>query len=326
LVGASEDRGCVGLVYAGSFLGKPRNEIHLRSPLQPSAGHQLLVWQDLSKDPRIIPSSAISGDSEGLVWKLPELGAVTALAVSYEGACIGSYWKEEALVGTLKRACSSKLFALLRWMKIPVLKRSLKAPMSEAVLRSPSDFVSGWFDDPPGLVQRQAEQGVELVVRSFLWNYNDKNEAMTDRIARAFPRSDNSTSRSEVEAFKSGLLLVGAVCPSLGYSLASRKLRGPKYAKYVRAASASMLRQPEMTDLASLQVQLATERGECANLIGGRPEALESAVNAFGIYLDGQGQMPGQTETDLRILGEFSRGPLFITASLLLRLLSRSRF
>jgi hypothetical protein len=65
---------------------------------------------------------------------------------------------------------------------------------------------------------------------------------------------------------------------------------------------------------------------DCANLLKVAPEALGKSVDAFGAYLDNQASDYKQLEPGLRRLGETSRGRPFLTASLLIRLVERSRF
>ena len=202
--------------------------------------------------------------------------------------------------------------------------------MHEAITRAPAEFVSGWLGNEPlpySLVHRQAEQGLDTAIRAFLWNYAEKNEAKMDRVAGAFPRPESqSQSQSKPDAFKSSVLRLGEVCPSLAYNLARHKLRGDRFWKYVRAVAATLLRQSEVVDFRQLQGHLITDRYDCAKLIGIMPEALERNVNAFGAHLDNQATDYKQAEPELRTLGERSRGRQFLTASLLLRLLERSRF
>jgi len=328
LVNSVEDRGCVGL-YLGQ-LWNLRNEIHFRSPIPLSNDHQILVWSDMYEGPRRVTRQEISSVSDGFIWKLPSLGTVAAMAVSYRGAWIGSYWETDPMVRALRQAPSSKLFALLRWLKLPVLNPSFRNLMHEAIAFAPAEFVSGWLGKEPlpySLVHRQAEQGLDAVIRAFLWNYAEKNEAKTDRLVRAFSRPESqSQTQSEWNAFKSSVLHLGEVCPSLAYNLARHKLHGNRSWKCVRAVVATVLRQPEVVELRQLQGHLITDRRDCADLIGIMPEALEKNVNAFGGQLDNQATDYKQAEPDLRRLGERSRGRQFLTASLLLRLLERSRF
>ena len=202
--------------------------------------------------------------------------------------------------------------------------------MQEAIGRAPAEFVSGWLGTDPlpyGLLHRQAERGLDTVIRAYLWNYAEKNEAKIERLARAFPRPDSPPgTENEADAFKSAVLRLAEVCPALAYNYARQKLRGDKYRKYVRAVAATLLRQSEVLDLRQLQGNLQNDRRDCANLIEITPDQLETAVKAFGGHLDNPARDYKQDEPNLRMLGERSKGCKFLSASLLLRLLEGGTF
>ena len=197
--------------------------------------------------------------------------------------------------------------------------------MQEAVVQVPAEFVRGWLGTetlPYGLVHRQAEQGLDSVIREFLWNHIDRNETRMERLARAFPAE--SAAQSEGDAFKSLLWRLGEVCPSLAYNLGRHKLRGDKYRKYARAVAAAMLHQP--ADCPRLRDELTLACRHCAGRLGIASEALQANTDAFAAYLDSQASNYKEVEPELRRLGETSSGRQFLTASLLLRLVERSRF
>jgi hypothetical protein len=270
-------------------------------------------------------ANEISSQKEDALWKLPGLGSVAAMAVAYKGVRIASHWVTEPTINALREARSPSLFALFRWLKLPILNSSFRAPMQESVVQAPAEFVTGWLGVgalPCGLVHSQAEHGLDAVIREFLWNHIDRNETRMERLGRAFP--SEATGQSEAESFRSSLSRLGEICPSLSYNLASKKLRSEKYRKYVRAVAAALLHQP--ADCPQLQDKLGTARRDCASLLGIAPEALDANVNAFAAHLDSQPSNYKQMEPDLRRLGETSSGRQFITASLLLRLVERSRF
>ncbi|MEK9137856.1 MAG: hypothetical protein AAB393_12095 [Bacteroidota bacterium] len=284
----------------------------------------------MPESPRRVGGKEISSCSDGFIWKLPDLGPVEAMAVVYQGARMACYWDPQPIIRALRPTPSAKLFALFRWLKLPVMSRSFKLPMQEAVLRAPQEFVTGWLADGAlqyGLVHRQAEQGLHVVIREFLWNHVERNEAKMDRLARAFPNPfPEAGSQSESEAFKSSVSRLGEICPSLAYNFAGQKIRGDKYRKYVRAVAATMLRQSETADVSQLRDPLIAAGRDCANLMGISSNTLESSVSAFGAYLDNQASNYKEVEPHLRKLGETSRGRQFLTASLLLRLVERNRF
>jgi hypothetical protein len=137
-----------------------------------------------------------------------------------------------------------------------------------------------------------------------------------DRIAVAIQEpSANSTQRSDAETFKDALVSLGQICPSLAYSLAVKKVHGDKYKRCAKSVDATQLR-----------IQLAAARREAAELIGLSCSQLEEGEAAFAAHLDKPAASYSQFEPALRRLGETSRGPQFLTASLLLRLVERSRY
>ena len=197
--------------------------------------------------------------------------------------------------------------------------------MEKAVLQAPAEFVTGWLgaEAPPfGLVHRQAEPGLDTAIREFLWNYADRNEIKMERLARAFRQQDSA--QNEAESFKYSLSSLGQICPSLSYRLAEQKLRGDKYRKYARSVVAAMLHQPP--DYPDLLGALAAACRGCANLMGIAPDSLQAYVDVFGAHLDNRPSNYTQAEANLRRLGEMSAGRQFITASLLMRLVERSKF
>ena len=324
LVESVEDHGR-GRFLPPLFDGLTDARLAWRTQTPPGNGHEVLVWSDLFLGPRRLRANEISSQKEDTIWKLPYLGSVAAMAVAYKGVRVASYWATESTASALKRARSACQFALFRWLKLPISNSSFRASIQESVVQAPAEFVAGWRSAellPLGLVHQQAEPGLDTVIREFLWNYIDKNEARMDRLARAF--LSGAADQSEVEAFKSSLSRLGEICPSLSYCLARHKLRSDKYRKYVRAVAAAMLHEP--ADCAQLQGKLSITRLDCANLVGISPAVLDTNVNAFAAYLDDEASNYKQAETDLRRLGETSRGRQFLTASLLLRLVEKSRF
>jgi len=306
------------------FKGQTGAYLSWRTPMPPGAGHKILVWSDLSQEPRIFGGNEISSEKDDTLWKLPSLGAVAVMAVSYKGVRSACYWATEPTINALGNARSPSLFALFRWLKVPILNSSLRPSMEKAVLQAPVEFVRGWLgaEAPPfGLVHRQAEPGLDTVIREFLWNYTDRNESKIERLARVFRQQDSA--QSEAESFKYSLSYLGEICPSLSYQLAEQKLRGDKYRKYVRGVAAAMLHRP--ADDPDLPGALATACRGCATLMGMAPDSLQADVDVFGAHLDNRSSNYKQAEPNLRRLGETSSGRQFITGSLLLRLVERSR-
>lgn len=251
------------------------------------------------------------------------------MAVTYQGARLASYWSPDAIIRALRRGGSEKLFSLLRWLKVPVLNSSLRPPMQEVVSRVPADFIEAWLAHdglPAGLIHRQGEQGLETVVREFLWNYRETNEHQIDRIASILSKVSIGSSPSHPEIFKTSLLQLAALCPSLAWAYARFKLRGDKYRKHAQAVAAAVLGQSGTPDLLQLQQQLTFASRYAAALLGISPASLIASVDAFAAHLDRKGLIDSEQERHLTRLGETLRGRQFLSASLLARLVERSRF
>lgn len=326
LVESVEDYGA-GKFVPSLFGGQTCAWLTWQVPISPSKDHRILVWPQIPQKPQDLPAIEVASQQGDFLWKLPNLGDAAAMAIAYQGTRIASYWASEPIIKALGHHPANSLFALLRWLKVPVLNPLFRTAVEKAVAQDPAEFVSGWLDGEAlqyGLVHRPAEQGLDIVIRQFLWNYVERSETRMEGLARTFPTDRRP--QSEPEVFKSSLSRLGEFCPSLSYNLARLKLRGDKYRKYVRAVAASMLRQPETTEISQLRTRMIADCRDCANLLKVAPEALGKSVDAFGAYLDNQASDYKQLEPGLRRLGETSRGRPFLTASLLIRLVERSRF
>jgi len=316
--------------FLPSLFGRPTDAwISWRSPMPPSSDHQMLVWSDILQEPRRLAASAILSQDDGATWKLPSLAAFAAMAIIYQGTRITSYWTSQAIVRCLNNRPSATMFGLFRWLKIPILNGLFREAARDAIRFAPAEFVKGWLGDslPFGLVHRPAEQGLELVIREFFWDYAETSDVKIDKITRAFPRAPTQAGpQSDSEAFKSTLMRLGEICPSLAYSLARQKVRGDKYRKYVRAVAGALLRESETRDSQQIRSHLIVACRDCARLLGSTPESLEKSVREYGSQLDGHNPNGSDCEQDLRRLGETSRGRQFLTASLLFRLVERTGF
>jgi hypothetical protein len=329
IVTSVEDHGLAHFVPP--LLGRPTGTwVNWRIPMPPSGRHEVLVWPDLDGAPQHVGFSDIETRHDDLIWKLPGSGSVAAMAAIYEGARLASYWSTDAITRVLTRRPSARLFALLRWLKVPVLSEAFLPPMHIAVARAPAEFIQAWLLDcilPYGLVHRPAEPGLDMVVRQFLWSYRDNNESQIERIASAVckhPRQFSSASSGDT--FKESLWKLSGLCPSLAWTFAKCKLRGDKYRKYAQTVVAAMLGQPGVGDHRNWSLPYRILQYDVARLAGISPTALETMETAFVGYFEGRGPMDQKHEQHLRRLGEMQRGRQFLSASLLLRLLERISF
>lgn len=327
IVASVEDHG-MGRFQPSLFAGRTPPAFRWRAPLSPENDHEILIWSNLLLPPQRVKKSQIECQKEGLVWKFPHAGPVAAMAVAYRGERIASFWNIASITQALQVNPTAELFAILRWLHVPVLSSELVQQMNQAVERTSPAFVRGWLSNNRlrnGLIHRSAEDGLDTVVREFLWNFSERDESRLDGITFAFPeRSVSAPGQTDADRFKRWLLHLSEVCPSLAYALALAKMRGDKYRRAVRFVAASLLRQPADAEAETMRGCLGLARYQAAALADITPDALEGALAGFGAYLDKSASDFTKFEPSLRRLGETDRGRSFITAALLVRAIDGS--
>ena len=129
-----------------------------RTPTFPQGEHQILIWHDLSKPPQQVAIGKVRVDEQGLVWTLPpESGTVLAIAVAFKGLRLGS-WLSADLPPLLARLRSTpQLFALICWLRIPVLNTMYGPLIMNLVARDQASFVGGWLGTGPPPIRSSIE-------------------------------------------------------------------------------------------------------------------------------------------------------------------------
>ncbi|HEY6343011.1 MAG TPA: hypothetical protein VIY49_16075 [Bryobacteraceae bacterium] len=306
------DRGCIDFPLPSSLSLR----LLLRTPLQPNGRYAVLAWGDIDAQPRNIAPAEVKAENDGFVWRFPNPGHVAAAAVTYEGAPLGAYWDASSIKPALLRQPSAKRFALLRWLKFPILDERHRGEIQSSVLRAPAEFVRGWLGDgflPAGLVHRVAEEGLDGVIRAFLWTHVEREARRMWEIAKAFPRSGGGL-HDPTERARSVLIRLAEACPPLAYNLAKLSLRVPMAWAYRRAIEEVVAASLERSSVGALGRQVA-------ELVGVEQRTLVEAVVGMAGYLDDLGPLPLNIN-DLRRAGERQIGRRYLTAALLLRLRS----
>jgi hypothetical protein len=130
-----EDHGCVDF-FLGTLGHKAFNTLYRRTPQIPSEHHSVVVWSALHNAPRAISKNSIRSDPQGFAWALPEIGQAAAVAVAYQGCCLGSYWNAGLISAGLNQTRSAENFALIRWLRIPVLNSTFRDQVQQAAVIS----------------------------------------------------------------------------------------------------------------------------------------------------------------------------------------------
>ena len=264
-----------------------------------------------------VPSSRIRVENDGLVWKVDGLQNILALALSYQGVRLGSYWREDQIVRILHGQIPIELHATLRWLKIPILSERMKIPFQKAVNASPFAFLKAWWRHEglqPSLRYSPADQDIETlqtVARSFLWEWQGSKDA-TERMLSAFSGKSLDKPDDRINA----VLAAGRVCPSLTWS--ARFCLQPS--KYARRALRRLLVRSDDFPSEKFESALTDLREECAIRTILKVTELQYLAEKMLATLKAKTRMDPQTDSRVRRIAETSIGRDFLVASIALYL------
>jgi hypothetical protein len=220
-------------LYLPPMLNRSTRQLWLRSAIEPREGHAVVVWPThgtTATSLHHVPIEKVQPEQDGLLWTLPPFPQPRALAISYEGVCLGAWWDQGAVLHAIQQYPSQQLFALLRWFKVPVLAPAYRKAVEAIAQKHPVAFLQAWLLGlglPAGLNHREFDPGIETVTRFLLWNLCERRERVLDNLLTAFTRSSAPADldRAFLEATR--------LCPTLAWWLAEHRRKGRKQAKRV---------------------------------------------------------------------------------------------
>jgi hypothetical protein len=320
-----EDTGCIEL-YLSAIFGGGSHRLHLRNPILPTEGHTVIVWQDLEAIPSIIPFNQLRVESDGFLWRFTFGKSAALIAIAYEGICLGAYWNSDEVRSLLTRAPSPEAIAILRWLKIPLLSDPFLEPLKRFIRQYPTIFLRGWLNESvlrTPLLHREAESGIETVVRSLFWDYSEDQRRQLHELASALQsRFSHDLSASPVENFGKTLLLLGELCPAFAYSMARVDAHDDRY----RQSILSVIRDAtglDRSDPREIRNALGDMTRDCARLVRITPHALSELSRRYEAFLAGKETRFEEISLINRI-AEYRRGREFLIASLLMYCLERT--
>jgi hypothetical protein len=219
-----EHHGCVFYVIHNLFGREDKTPplIHLRAPVAPSADHSVWAWSVNHANPTdvsSIHSEAISVENEGLVWRIGMLPHTHAIGLAFRGERLGSWWDSRSLNRLLRGEMNVRLFALLRWFRIPVLSKALSY-MQGAVHKAPLDFLRAWLGCqglPEELKAKPSDEGIRGVVRQLFWDWRER-PSLVDKMIPFF----REICAAPVVGVNPGMVGVAETCPPLLWAWRSR--------------------------------------------------------------------------------------------------------
>ena len=320
-----EDSGCIEL-YLSAIFGGGSHRLYLRNPILPTGQHTVFVWQDVDAAPSIIPADKIRVESDGFLWRFAFGGSAPLIAIAYEGICLGAYWNPDYVASSLRKPTSPETIALFRWLKVPLLSEPFLDPLKRLIRQSPAIFLRGWLNE--GVLQkpflhRDAESGIETVVRSLFWDYSEGRTKQIHELASALQsRLSHELGASPIENFRKTLLLLGEICPAFAYSMARVDSHDDRYRQSILSVihDAAGLAQPTAAQVRST---LGDMTRDCAKLVHITPDALSKLSRRYEAFL--AGEEPRFEEISLvNRIAEDHRGRDFLIALLLVYCLERT--
>ena len=174
------DTGCIG-GFLPRMLGNDA-QLRLLAEKPPSDvgdnGYSLFEWikKDAQKAKLVkLPHSCVQGSSTGRLWQLHYLSNPLAITLTWKGAWLGCW----ASLGNIRdyisqrRELTAQDFAIMKWLRVPVMHPTLCPTVRTAVLSTPCHFLKAWLNDeglPDGLEPHGHILGLDSVIRHFLWN------------------------------------------------------------------------------------------------------------------------------------------------------------
>ena len=141
-------------------------------------GYSLFEW--IVKNQREVklvrlPNSCVQTRSTQRLWRLAYNSNPLALALTWKGSWLGAWWNLERIRDYVGKREELRLqeFAIMKWLRLPVLHPDLVASMKKAILRAPCRFIRTWLQDnglPESLRPHEHVPGLDSVIRHFLWN------------------------------------------------------------------------------------------------------------------------------------------------------------
>lgn len=142
------------------------------------SGYTIHVWsigESGKASIQRLPDACIQAGSRARMWKVSGLCDPMAIALTWKGLRLGAWWNLERIRDYVARRgdLSEQDFAVTKWLRVPALHPEISPTFARAIVRSPCRFIRTWLGNkglPEGLIPCERIEGLDAVVRHFLWN------------------------------------------------------------------------------------------------------------------------------------------------------------
>jgi hypothetical protein len=273
--------GCINWVWNGVW-DQP-HFVHFRNPIRDTnAGSRLLAfYPDEGLRPHFIAPDTITVENAGLTWKFESPRDTLALAIMNRGIRLGAWWDVGKVKSLLSRIDTSADFALIRWLRLPVLAEDFKTPFTSSALKNPLHFLQGWWQSE-GLHEDLEypsipEAGLNHVVRTVLWNWVPEEKQFNSILQSLWKETHN-----QKRQYKSALRDLAILCPPSAIHIArfirDRRVR-ETVLKNVLLSLLSLEGEPSNHDISNAMERLF-DNADCRE-----KEQIKGIVNALSLFL-----------------------------------------
>ena len=184
---------CLDTGYVGGFLpamlGKKDAQLSLLQDKSAEElgdnGYSLFEWiAENQREAKLerLPDSCVQGRSTERLWRLRYPSNPLAIALTWKGAWLGSWWNLQSISNYIegRRELRIRDFAVVKWLRTPVLHPTLISVVKDAVVSNPCHFLRAWRGGeglPDGVAPHGNILGSDSVIRYFLWNDFPSNHA-----------------------------------------------------------------------------------------------------------------------------------------------------
>jgi len=171
------DRGCIR-TFLPSMLGSPAQLFLLRDKAPEEAGDDGYIvyeWTPDSRHRAKLQRVAVLPGSNHRVWQIRPSENMLALALTWKGVWRGAWCSLERIREYISnRKCLPQHdFAVLKWLRVPILDPALEPTIHKAILDSPTQFVRSWKSDdglPSELHPHDHIPHQDSIIRHFIWD------------------------------------------------------------------------------------------------------------------------------------------------------------
>jgi len=292
-------------------------------------GYSIHMWfmgEDQKAKLHRLPASSIQPTSKNRVWKIKDQTNPMAVALTWKGSWLGAWWNLELIGEYISRRpdLPEHDFAILKWLRVPILHSTLFSTVKKAILRSPCRFIKTWLLDsydtfPDGIKLHNNILGSDSVIRCFLWS--DFPVAYSKDAIVLFEQLDRKTNRENFDI--NVLARLSDISPALlwkgiEYYLKKRPKTSVPLIYFFTCAQVGLFSNASKKQL---KIRLRILEKQVLNT-----SRIDEIIRLYMILLKiEKGQLPQEDRVELLKLGQTLAGRKYLSARMGLYWLDLSR-